>query len=77
MHTIQVLGPGCQRCQMLLERTRQAIRELGIKNPVEKVSDMGEIVRLGVLTTPALVVDGQVRVSGRVPTITELKEMLA
>ena len=77
MHTIQVLGPGCQRCQMLLERTRQAIRELGIKNPVEKVSDMGEIVRLGVLSTPALVVDGQVRVSGRVPTITELKEMLA
>lgn len=77
MHTIQVLGPGCRRCEQLLERTREAARELGIEEAaVEKVTEIEALMRHGILSTPALVVDGTVRVSGRVPSVAELREML-
>jgi len=77
MSRIQVLGPGCQKCQVLFERTKQAAAELGLAWEIEKVSDMQAIVSLGILSTPALVVDGTVKVNGRVPTVAQLKEMLA
>lgn len=77
MALIQVLGPGCEKCQVLYERTKQAAQELGADCEIEKVSDIETIVGFGVLSTPALVVDGVVKMSGRVPTVAQLKEMLA
>jgi small redox-active disulfide protein 2 len=73
---IQVLGPGCSKCQVLYERVHQAVKETGLDCQVEKVTDMQVIVGLGVLSTPALVIDGTVKLSGRVPTVAQLKEML-
>jgi small redox-active disulfide protein 2 len=77
MPDILVLGPGCQKCRVLYERTKQAVEEMGLECEIVKVSDMNAIVGFGVLTTPALVVDGTVKMSGRVPTVAQLKEMLA
>jgi small redox-active disulfide protein 2 len=74
---IQVLGPGCHNCQVLYERVRQAVQENGLECEVEKITDMTTIVALGILSTPALVVDGTVKLNGRVPTVDQLKEMLA
>jgi small redox-active disulfide protein 2 len=73
---IQVLGPGCPNCERLYEQTRQAARVLGLECEIEKVSDMRVIAGFGVLSTPALVVDGQVRVTGRVPPPEELRKLL-
>jgi small redox-active disulfide protein 2 len=77
MPDILVLGPGCQKCVTLFERTQQAVREIGLECEVTKVTDINAIIGFGVLSTPALVVDGTVKVSGRVPTVAQIKEMLA
>ncbi len=77
MSDILVLGPGCQKCTLLYDRARQAVKELGVECEVVKVSDINAILGFGVLMTPALVVDGAVKVAGRVPTVQELKEMLS
>ncbi len=77
MSVIQVLGPGCRKCQALYERTKQAAAEIGLECEIEKVSDIEKIIGFGVLSTPALVVDGAVKLCGRVPTVDQLKELLA
>ena len=77
MAIIQVLGPGCVKCRRLYERTVQAAEELGIPYRIEKVTDMRAIAEHGVLTTPALIVNGQLRVSGHVPTVERLRDALA
>jgi len=77
MSDVLVLGPGCPKCQVLYERTQQAAQELGLECEILKVTDIDAIVGFGVLSTPALVVDGTVKVSGRVPTVAQLKEILA
>jgi small redox-active disulfide protein 2 len=74
---LQVLGTGCAKCELLSEHSERAARELGLDYELEKVTDLGEILELGVLVTPALVVDGEVRVSGQVPSTLRLKEILA
>jgi len=74
---IEVLGAGCQRCQALEERTRAALGELGLEAEVEHVSDMRRIMSYGVLSTPALVVDGKVKCAGRLPKAEEIKKWLA
>lgn len=74
---IKVLGTGCAKCKALEKATLQAIEESGIEATVTKVEDFLEIMKLGVMTTPALVVDGKVLVKGRVPSVTEIKEMIA
>ncbi len=76
MKTIQILGPGCQKCQVLAERTRQAIEQLNLEATLEKVSSPADILSFGVMTTPALVVDGVVKVAGRVPTIDGIKQLI-
>ncbi len=73
---IQVLGTGCPKCQKLEQIADQAARELDIDYELEKVSDINEITGFGVMMTPALVVDGQVKVSGSVPSLDDLKAML-
>jgi small redox-active disulfide protein 2 len=77
MSKIQVLGPGCHRCQVLYERTKLAAQEIGLECEIEKVSDLEAIVSFGILSTPALIIDGAVKMNGRVPTVAQLKEMLA
>lgn len=73
---IQVLGAGCAKCKQLLANTEQAVRESGVTADVEKVEDIREILKLGVMTTPALVVDGKVVASGRVLSPAEIKKHL-
>lgn len=76
MTVIQVLGPGCMKCGKLYERAVQAAEELGLPYRIEKVTDMRAIAEHGILTTPALVVNGVVRVAGHVPTVEKIKEAL-
>ena len=77
MTRLQILGSGCANCTRLASHVETAARELGMEFEVEKVTDMQAILRAGVMKTPALVVDGKVKVYGRVPTVDELKTMLA
>ncbi len=74
---IRVLGPGCARCQRLYENTTKAVAEMGLDANVEKVDDIGEIVRRGILATPALVVDEELVLAGHVPSTDTLREVLA
>ena len=77
MTRIQVLGPGCQKCKVLAERVTQAVRELGIECDIEKVTDINRIIEYGIMSTPALAVDGTVKSHGHVPTVEKIKELLS
>ena len=77
MKTIQILGTGCAKCNRLSDAAEQAANELGLEYELEKVTDMLRFADFGVMITPALAVDGEVKVSGRVPSQDELKQMLA
>jgi small redox-active disulfide protein 2 len=73
---IQVLGTGCPKCTKLYETALQAVRETSTPAEVTKVDDINDILNFGVMMTPALVIDGAVKVVGRVPGIDEIKELL-
>ncbi|WP_430809349.1 MULTISPECIES: thioredoxin family protein [unclassified Carboxylicivirga] len=73
---IKVLGTGCAKCTSLEDVTRKAVEEKGISANIEKVEDIMQIMTYGVMTTPALVIDGKVVVKGRVPSLEEIKELL-
>lgn len=73
---VKVLGPGCKNCVNLERATRQAIDDLGLDATVEKVTDYPTIVGYGVMSTPALVVDEKLVLSGRVPSAGEVRELL-
>ncbi len=73
---IQILGTGCPKCKKLAENTEAAAQALGIEYVLEKVTDINEIVKFGVMMTPALVVDDMVKVAGKAPTAEEIKAML-
>lgn len=73
---IQVLGPGCGNCERLRQRTADAVAALGHDLPVSSVHDPEALLAHGVMRTPALVVDGRLLLSGRVPTATHLQELL-
>lgn len=74
---IQVLGTGCPKCQKLAEVAADAAKSLGLDYSLEKVTEISRFAEFGVMFTPALVVDGKVRVSGRVPPVDEVKKLLA
>ena len=74
---LQVLGPGCSRCETLKEHAEAAVKELGIDASVEKISDINVITGFGVMMTPALVIDGEVKVVGKVPSVEEIKQLLS
>ncbi|NDL68553.1 thioredoxin family protein [Anaerotalea alkaliphila] len=73
---IKILGSGCASCRKLEANAREAVKELGIEASVEKVEDIQGIMAYGVMKTPALVVDGQVKVMGRVPSVEDIKKHL-
>ncbi len=77
MKSLLVLGTGCPKCLKLAQAVQEAADELGLEARIEKITDIDRIVALGVMMTPALVVDGQVKVVGRVPTVEELKKLIA
>ena len=76
MKLVQILGTGCAKCEKLKKNTEQAIQELGVDAQVEKVTDIIKITGFGVMMTPALAVDGQVKVVGKVPSAEEIKQLL-
>jgi small redox-active disulfide protein 2 len=76
MKKIQILGTGCPKCKKLAENTEAAAKELELEFEVEKVTDINEMMKFGVMMTPALVVDGEVKVVGKVPSPDEIKQML-
>jgi small redox-active disulfide protein 2 len=77
MKKIQILGTGCPKCTKLAENAEAAARELGLECEVEKVTDIEAIMAFNVMMTPALAVDGEVKIVGKVPSVEEIKELLA
>jgi len=73
---IQILGTGCPKCKKLAEVAETAARELGVDYELVKVTDIRQIMAFGVMLTPALAVDGQVKCAGKVPSVQEIKDML-
>ena len=76
MKKIQILGTGCPKCKKLAEVANEAAKELALDYELEKVTEIDQILSFGVMSTPALAVDGVVKVAGRVPPKAELKEVL-
>lgn len=74
---LQILGTGCAKCNALAAATQQAAQALGVPYELEKVTELNRIMAFGVMVTPALVVDGKVKVAGKVPSVDELKKLLA
>ena len=77
MKKLQILGTGCAKCRMLTDRTERAARALGLDYTLEKVTAIDDIVAFGPVATPALVVDGEIKVAGRVPSAESLEALLA
>lgn len=76
MKKIQILGTGCPKCKKLVENAEAAAEDSGIEYKIEKVTDINDIMSFGVMMTPALVVDGDVKTVGNVPSPNEIKKML-
>lgn len=76
MKKIEVLGPGCPKCTKLYQVTEEAVKSLGLECKLEKVTDIRQITAFGVMMTPALVVDGQVKISGKIPSKEAVMKML-
>ncbi|NUM25676.1 MAG: TM0996/MTH895 family glutaredoxin-like protein [Candidatus Buchananbacteria bacterium] len=73
---IKILGSGCPNCQRLEVNTRLAVSELGLNATVEKITDFEKIVQYGALSMPALVIDEQLKIAGRIPNVEEIKDLL-
>lgn len=73
---IKVLGTGCAKCKALEKATKEAVEKTGVKATVTKVEDIVEIMQYGIMSTPALAIDGRVIIKGRVPSIEELQQIL-
>lgn len=77
MKKLQILGTGCSKCKALAELTERAAKEVGIEYELEKVTDLQQIMSFGVMSTPALAVDGQVKVVGRIPGLEEIQKLIS
>jgi small redox-active disulfide protein 2 len=73
---IEVLGSGCENCNALEAAAQQALQQLGIDESITKVTDYGEIASYGVMSTPALTIDGDVKATGRVPSVNEIADLI-
>jgi small redox-active disulfide protein 2 len=74
---IEVLGSGCPKCMSMEQNVRKALAEMAVQAEVEKVTDIQKIIEKGVLSTPALVIDGRVVLQGKNPTVAQLKNVIA
>lgn len=77
MISLLVVGPGCARCKTLAQFTEQAAKELGLQYELNKVTDLRQIMALGVMMTPALAINGTIKLVGKVPSVAELKTLLS
>jgi small redox-active disulfide protein 2 len=77
MKKLQILGTGCPKCKKLAENAEAAAKELGIEYELEKVADINEIMKFGVMFTPALAINGEVKVAGKVASSEDIKGMLS
>ena len=77
MKKIQILGTGCRKCNLLTETAENAAKALGLEYTVEKVTNLNDIASFGVMLTPALAVDGVVKVAGKVPSLEDTKKLIA
>ena len=77
MKNILILGSGCSKCNTLHEATKQAVEEINLDCKIEKITDMMKFADYGVMITPALVVDGKLKVAGRIPTADEIKKFIS
>jgi len=77
MKKILILGTGCPKCEKLAKAAEEAAKSLGIEYDLEKITDINQIMSFGVMMTPALVVDGEVKVSGKIPNMDQLKKLIA
>jgi small redox-active disulfide protein 2 len=77
MKKIQILGTGCPKCKKLSENAEIAAKELGVEYTLEKITQINEIMKFGVMMTPALAIDGQVKIVGKVASPDEIKKMLS
>ncbi len=73
---IKVLGTGCPTCQFLHDRTLKALKELEIDDPVEYVKDIKQIIDMGLMTLPALVINDKIVIAGKIPELNELKDLI-
>jgi len=73
---IEILGTGCAKCHKLDELVRETVKESGVSAEITKVEDIKKMMAYGVMTTPALVIDGQVKVAGKIPSIEEIKQLI-
>jgi len=76
MKKLQILGTGCPKCNKLAENAETAAKQLGIEYELEKVTNINDIMSFGVMLTPALVIDSEVKAVGQVPSVEQIKEML-
>ena len=74
---IKVLGTGCQNCKALEKAVKEVVSEMNLQADVEKVEEIGKIVQYGVMLTPGLVINGKVKVSGRVPSKADIKKLIS
>ena len=77
MKKIQILGTGCPKCKKLAENAEAAAKELGIEYELEKVTQINDIMKMGVMVTPALAIDGEVKMAGKVASPEDIKSMLS
>ena len=77
MKKLQILGTGCPKCNDLAAKTEEAARQLGMEYQLVKISDINDIMSFGVMMTPALAVDGEVKISGKVPGMDEIKRLIS
>ena len=77
MKKIQILGTGCPKCRKLAENAEAAAKSVGVEFEIEKVTNINDIMKFGVMMTPALVVDGQVKVAGKVPSVEDIEKMIS
>ncbi len=77
MKKLQILGPGCAKCKKLAEDTEKAAKALGLEYEIEKITDIREMVKFGVLSTPALAVDGKVKSVGKLLDAEKIKQLLS
>jgi small redox-active disulfide protein 2 len=76
MKSIKVLGPGCPKCKTTYQNALEAVKESGMEASVEKIEDLEEMMRYNVLVTPVLMVDEEMKIRGRVPTVKEILEII-
>jgi len=74
---ITIYGPGCKNCVNLADNAKKAVKETGVEAEIVKVEDMAEIAKAGIMSTPAIGIDGEVKIKGRVATVEDIKKLLS